>query len=293
MGYIPYIIGRYNNYTNADLSFLKNNTNLRIVKKFQEIKKDEFDILMVNSEQTWRKFSNPFYDNAFLCFAKNWKIIKLAYGVSLGYRDWKLNKTDEKIAKYCLKDFKGISVREKGSIGLIQKHLGIKPLFVLDPTFLIDKKYYLNIIATYKTENFNNKQFLFTYLLSKDKKVQIFIKNTSDILNYSIYNLNLSENNAVLKFLYGINNCKAVVTNSYHATIFSIIFKKPFLCFVPKNGANARFDTLKEIFSIKNRIIEYNQKPNINLLIAPLKINRKVLKSLQSQSINFIKTFLK
>ena len=54
--------------------------------------------------------------------------------------------------------------------------------------------------------------------------------------------------------MYGINNCKAVVTNSYHATIFSIIFKKPFLCFVPKNGANARFDTLKEIFNIKNRI---------------------------------------
>lgn len=93
--------------------------------------------------------------------------------------------------------------------------------------------------------------------------------------------------------MYGINNCKAIVTNSYHATIFSIIFKKPFLCFVPKNGANARFDTLKEIFNIKNRIIEYNQKPNFNLLIAPLKINRKVLKSLQLQSINFIKTFLK
>ena len=69
---------------------------------------------MANSEQTWRKFSNPFYDNAFLCFAKNWKIIELAYGVSLGYKDWKLNKAEEKIAKYCLLDFKGISVREKG-----------------------------------------------------------------------------------------------------------------------------------------------------------------------------------
>ena len=233
MGYIPYIIGRYNNNTNADLSFLKHNTNLRIVKNFKEINEDEYDILMVNSDQTWRKFLNPFYDNAFLCFAKNWKIIKFAYGVSLGYRDWKLNKIDEKIAKYCLQDFKGISVREKGSIELIQKHLGIKPLLVLDPTILIDKKYYLNIIATYKNKNFNNKQFLFTYLLSKDKKVQIFIKNSSDILNYSIYNLNLCENNVILKFLYGIYNCKAVVTNSYHATIFSIIFNKPFLCFVP------------------------------------------------------------
>ena len=56
--------------------------------------------------------------------------------------------------------------------------------------------------------------------------------------------------------------------------------------------ANARFDTLKEIFNIKNRIIEFNQKPNFNLLVTPLKIKRKVLKSLQAQSINFIKTIL-
>ena len=99
---------------------------------------------MVNSDQTWRKFSNTFYDNAFLYFAKSWKVVKFIYGASLGYRKWKFNKLDEEIAKDCLKSFRGISVRENGAINKIQKHLGIRPSFVLDPTFLIDKKYYLN-----------------------------------------------------------------------------------------------------------------------------------------------------
>ena len=40
-----------------------------------------------------------------------------------------------------LKNFTGISVREKGSIKLIEHHLGFKPTFVLDPTLLIYKKY--------------------------------------------------------------------------------------------------------------------------------------------------------
>ena len=75
MGYIPYIIGRYNNYTNADLSFLKNNTNLRIVKKFQEIKKDEYDILMVNSDQTWRKFLIRFMIMHFYVLLKIGKLL--------------------------------------------------------------------------------------------------------------------------------------------------------------------------------------------------------------------------
>ena len=101
---------------------------------------------MVNSDQTWRKFSNYyFYDIAFLHFAKNWKKKKIIYGASLGFENWNFSKNDEKIAKECLKNFNGISVREKGDIIKIKKYLGFNPILVLDPTFLIEKKYYLKL----------------------------------------------------------------------------------------------------------------------------------------------------
>lgn len=84
MGFIPYIIGtRWKNY---NISFLNSTTNLIIIKNnFNEIKKDDYDILIVNSDQTWRKFDKHFLDYGFLKFAEKWNIKKIIYGASLGY----------------------------------------------------------------------------------------------------------------------------------------------------------------------------------------------------------------
>ena len=123
-----------------------------IKNNFSEIKKTDFDIFIVNSDQTWRKWVANFYDIAFLKFAENWNKPKFIYATSLGVDKWEFNKKDEIIANYLIKNFTGISVREKGSINLIQKHLGIKPIFVLDPNLLINKKYYLNLIKNFKSD---------------------------------------------------------------------------------------------------------------------------------------------
>lgn len=288
-GLVPYMIGT--NSMNREISFLKKYTNCRIIKNnFSEIKENEYDILMVNSDQTWRKFNKDlFHDIAFLKFAKNWNVSKFFYGASLGNSEWKLSKEDEKIAKDLLPHFSDISVREKGSVDLVKIHLGIKPKYVLDPTLLIDKKYYLKIIKNFKSKNKNERKYIFTYLLKDEKNTNNFIKDASNQLRYEIHNVTLGEKHSVEKFIYGIINCKAVITNSYHGTIFSIIFNKPFISFIFKKGARERFISLKETLEIKNRIFEYNQYPDINLLTLPLNINRSLINSLKIKSINFLK----
>ena len=136
LGYIPYIIGTH--YKNFNITFINQTTNLVIIhNNFSEINKDDYDILMVNSDQTWRKFDEHFYDYAFLKFAQNWNINKFIYGASLGYDEWMLSSKDDEIAKKLLKNFSGISIREEGSKKLIEQHFGINPLSVLDPTLLI------------------------------------------------------------------------------------------------------------------------------------------------------------
>lgn len=283
-GFSPYIIGTWRN---RKITFLKKHTKCRIIKNnFTEIKKNEFDILIVNSDQTWRKLDRHFYDIGFLYFAKNWNIPKFVYGTSLGYSNWRLTKKDENIAKDSLKSFSGISVREKGSIKLIEKHLGFKPIFVLDPTLLIDKKYYLELIKNYKPKENINEKYIFTYIFKNEKNTQKFINYASQYLGFKIYNVNMKDKNAVEKFIYGIYHSQAVITNSFHGTIFSIIFNKPFISFIFKNSPKERFISLKETLNINNRVFEYNQKPNVNLLKTPLKINHTLLNSLKRQSIN-------
>ena len=287
LGYDPYIVGKI--YPKHNISFLLNTIKVRIINKsFTEIKKNDYDILMVNSDQTWRNYKNKYvYDIAFLKFAKFWNISKLVYAASLGIDKWEFNKKDEEIAKSLLKDFNGISVREKSSVKLVEQHLGLKPSFVLDPTFLIDKKYYLNLIKNYKNDVIIDKNYIFIYTVSNSIKLKRFVKSVSN--KYKIYQININVQNQIQKFLYGIYKCKAVITDSFHGTVFSLIFNKPFISFVYRSRGNARFNTLKDIFHLKNRIFDENFIPDLNQLEIPLNLNKSILNSLKKQSINFLK----
>ena len=217
-----------------------------------------------------------------------WNIPKFIYATSLGVDKWEFNKKDEIIASYLIKNFTGISVREKGSINLIQNHLGIKPIFVLDPTLLINKKYYLNLIKNFKTDI--SKNFIFVYLLRNSTNIENLIQKASKKFNYKIFNVNIDTINQIENFIYGIYHCKAVITDSYHGSLFSIIFNKPFISFSPKFNGVERFNTLKEVFGLKKRIFEYNySNPDINLLKESIKLNKNLLYSLKEQSINYLK----
>ena len=292
----PYIIGTH--MPSEDIRFLNRTTNLRIIKYFNEIKINDYDILMVNSDQTWRKWSSylassQFYDIAFLNFSKNWAVHKFIYGASIGFDYWAFSKETDKIAKFLLKNFTGISFREMSTVKFAKEHLGINSTFVLDPTMLIDKKYFIEIINSYKkkikNDLYNLTEYFLTYKLGKNKNMHSFIKRVENQLNYKIFNIKLYDNDYIEKFLYGIYNCKGVSTNSYHATIFAILFNKPFVVFLNSNRGNGRFQTIKEVFGIKNRFFNNSQKPNLSLLNTPLKINYTSINYYRNISLEFLK----
>ena len=269
LGYTPYIIGTH--WRNFNISFLNKTTNLVIIKNnFSEIKRNDYDVLMVNSDQTWRRFDKDFYDYGFLKFAESWKIKKFAYGASLGYDYWKLTQKDEEVAKKLIANFSDISVREEGAVKLIEEHFGRTPTFVLDPTLLIDKEYYLNIIKDYKGSRIMNKKYIFVYTISNPIEVFEAVKNASLILNYETYYLRLNNHTTIENFLYYLLN-------------------KPFITIYNKLNARARYLSLGNLFGISDRLFENKEKPDFNQLIKPLKINLTLLKQLRLKSINFIK----
>ena len=209
LGFEPYIIGTH--WRNKNITFLKEKTNLIVIKNnFSEIKRNDYDFLIVNSDQTWRKFDDFFYDYGFLKFAENWNIRKIVYGASLGYNYWKLTQNDERIIKKLLNKFKGISVREKGSIKLIKEHLGITPIYVLDPTLLINKKYYLNLIKSYKGKIKIDKKYIFNYSIRKDINIINFINLLRNYTNYKLYNWYLKNSSKIEDFIYGIVKLDAI-----------------------------------------------------------------------------------
>ena len=293
-GYIPYIIGT--RYLNLSIEFAQRKTNLVVIKNnfSEEIKENDYDILMVNSDQSWRKLDKHFLDYGFLRFAKNWNKIKFAYAPSIGYDFWDFTPQEDEIIKDLLKNFTGISVREKGSINLIQNHLGITPEFVLDPTLLLDKKDYLELIKNYSNNN-NNDEFIFVYTFfgaNKSPPIRRFLRRVKNQLNYKIYEYPYNNNSILENFIYNISNCKAVVTLSFHGTVLSLMFNKPFVSFNLANNGKERLKSLGKLFGVENRIFTEYDTPDINLLTTPLNIDFSSINNLRKKSLNFIKKCL-
>ena len=276
LGYKPFIVTT--NHLKVNITFLNQTTNMIIVKNYSDIKENDYDILIVNSDQTWRKWDIYFYDCGFLKFAENWNKLKFVYGASLGFNYWDFSKKEELIIEPLIKKFSEISVREQGSIKLIEQHFGISPKLVLDPTLIIDKKYYLDLIKGYNNNRTKNENYIFTYIkLNYEKDIKPLIKEAKKSFNYSIYNYIINNNSLIEDFLYHIKNSKAVITNSFHCTIFSVLFEKPFITFNYNNTGMERIKSLSELLNFENRIIYENQKPDINLLnISPI-INYQII----------------
>ena len=300
LGFEPYIVGKRKIVENLkiDLTFLNESTNLRILKSFEEIKINDYDILMVNSDQTWRAFGegeeayNDLFNVGFLRFAENWTIPKFAYGVSFGTHDLNIKKSDIKIVRNLLKKFTGVSVREKSAIKVIKKLLGIHAEHVLDPTMLLDKSFYLQLIKKYK--NFNrkhNSKTLFVYSLTG--QLQPLIDQI--VVNLKFDNVNIIppfNSSNVISFIGGINSSDAVLTDSFHGTIFSIIFNKPFISVMFTDGANERFISLNQIFHFDKRLIFYKEKleqTEMELLLVQPNIDNTVFYNYRSESIEFLK----
>ena len=86
------------------------------------------------------------------------------------------------------------------------------------------------------------------YQLDRNINIEIFIKKAIKIFNYKIYNITIDDKNYIENFIFGINISQCVVTDSYHGTVFSIIFNKPFVSFGNKRRGNGIFESLKKTF---------------------------------------------
>ena len=196
--------------------------------------------------------------------------------------------------KKLIKQFSGLSVREEQSIEIINKYLGIRPELVLDPTLLIDKDDYLKLIKHFNTNLDINKNYLCSYILDKTNITDSYIQKISQLLNYKVIDIKVEEENFIEKFIYSYNICKSIITDSFHGTVFSIIFNKSFVAFINKSRGSARFDSLGKIFNIENRLIypkEFEMK-DLDYFTRGLIINKTNFFFLKEKSIKFLKKHL-
>lgn len=219
---------------------------------------DRYDYFISGSDQVW----NPHYNFVagkcdFLAFAKDNK--KISYAASFG-----VNKIpDERKKEYAenLKSFKAISVREKQGTGIVKELADREATVVLDPTLLLDENEWRKVEK--KSRCCPKRQFVFVYALGdKNDRFKEKIKQLRE--KYEIFDVrSIQKNGKELpvgpsEFLYLLRNAEIILTDSFHATVFSIIFHKRFITFNRVGlNMNSRIESLAELIGEKNRINQY------------------------------------
>jgi hypothetical protein len=240
---------------------------------FSTLKTYNFTTFIVGSDQVWRPKYSPCITNYFFDFLNgNHSIRKIAYAASFGVDNWEFSPEQTELCAALAKQIDAISVREDSAINLCEKHLGVEAIHVLDPSMLLSKEDYINLIEQEKISKRDN--ILFTYILDESEEKLDVIHKIEKELNLNIVSgmpLNSFHNKkskedlsdcvfiSIMEWLAGFRDAKFVITDSFHGTVFSIIFNKPFVVFVNKDRGNARFDSLLKLFKLENRLITTNE----------------------------------
>lgn len=222
------------------------------------------DFFSVGSDQIW----NPNYGRLsrfdLLVDAPQDSIV-FSVAASFGVADID-TKQYEKV-KRALFNFEAISVREKAAVELLHKICSEKKCVqLLDPTFMIKAKEWCKYEKRPKDLP---DRYLAVYILGwcSQKRKENIIKLAQKLNNKIIWLADINYSKEYVygpaEFLYVIRNADLVLTDSYHATVFSIIFNVPFYNMMREGGTlkenmNSRILTLLETFKLSNRVILEN-----------------------------------
>jgi len=235
--------------------------------KLKKLENYKFDAYIVGSDQVWReKYNSKFITNYFFDFVGDNNSRKISYAASFGVDTWDYDKNITNTLKELAKKFKAISVREDSAIELCRTHLAVNAGFNLDPTMLIKKSKYQELLSP--AVDSNDKLLLYILDISPEKTS--LINNVSKNLGYSSFSIGHSDENetdpSITKWIEGFNTAKFVVTDSFHGCVFSIIFNKPFLVIGNNDRGLARFNSLLKLFGLEDRLF-FNDSENVKDLI--------------------------
>ena len=224
-----------------------------------DLSKDDIDVLIVGSDQIWRPSYIVNIEDAYLGFAKDWDVRRIAYAASFGVDDWSEYSDEQtQVCRELIKKFDAVSVREDSGVDLCRNYLGVDAVHVLDPTMLVDTKHYICHINSCK-KRYPERMCLAYILDEADDKVAA-LNSVAKCQGYNvlqwknIYTPNI-KNPTVEEWLKGFHDAEFVFTDSFHGCVFSIIFNKPFIAFGNEERGMARFDSLLKMFGLEELLI--------------------------------------
>lgn len=236
---------------------------LNLTKKVKNTKKlntefNDFDYFITGSDQVWNYEIVGGLSDAYTLNFGNKSITRISYAASIGNR--KINDKYKQQFKEKLKNINFISVREEDARQELSKIIGKTIKVVLDPTLLLKREDWNNKL---KDRKIQNEEYILAYVVKPNDEYRKIVDDLSQrtglrVIHFEKENLYENELESAytkdpFEFVNLIKNAKYIVTTSFHATVFSIIYHKKFFV-IPHVNTGSRITSLLEKLKIENRI---------------------------------------
>lgn len=207
---------------------------------------------IVGSDQVWRPWCSRFIENNFFDFIpQGCGVKKIAYATSFGTDKWEISPELTPKIHRLARDFDAISVREESGVGLCEKYFGVEAVHMPDPTMLLFAEDYLTL-----TEPADHPEgdYIASYILDMDISKRRAIKSLMSKASLPVSFVGVMHStqfDSVERWLASIAFAKYVVTDSFHGTVFSIIFGRPVRILGNRVRGNSRIESLLRMLGLK------------------------------------------
>ena len=257
----------------------------------EDIDTYRLEALVVGSDQVWRpKLVNNILANYFCGFAKDVSINRIAYAASFGTDETEYSVDLQEQTKKLVSKFSHVSVREMGGVKLAKKYWDIDAEWVLDPTLLLDTSDYEKLIAG---ESYTDEKYVFAYILDRSPRIMSLIHRLAKQNKCKVKVVLCGPTQKqvpIVSWLALIRDAVYVITDSFHGSVFSILFQKQFLCINNISRGVSRMDNLKEVTGLSDRFVsELKKVPSEK--IDYISVNERLAKY-RKASLNYISNSL-
>lgn len=263
-----------------------------------------YSAVVVGSDQVWTPMSlpNKFFN---LLFVDD-SVRKVAYASSFGVSE--IPAFQRKATGAYLDRFYKIGVREQRGKEMVETLSHQKATVVADPTLLLTREEWEEEISDARPNE--SEPYIFCYFLGTNQEARKAANELKEKTDYKIITIrhmdeyvpedeefgddapyNVDPND----FVKYISKAAYVCTDSFHCTVFSILFHRQFMTFyrfatTNKTGRNSRIDSLFNILGLRDRLYA----GNVSAIDQPItydKVDEK-LKNLRENSFDFLKSSL-
>lgn len=261
--YLKSIIKRIKNFK----SFMNRRYKLSSIKYHSEddFTNLDYDFVITGSDQTFCLHLRGNQDEMKPFFLDNVMKKKISYASSMGEKISDITDEEKEWMANRFNEYSCLAVREENTAKYIESLTGRRPEVVLDPTLLLTKEKWDELASTTK---YDKNNYILFYTVLSDKWVVDYVTSISKITGLKVIAIHhhnrfefkssfvRADYSGPCEFISLIKNAKLVITTSFHATVFSVIYNIPFYSLLL--GEGNRISSILNDLNLKNRIIKEN-----------------------------------